>query len=80
MSVLAQIGAGKSVAVHMVGKVKTAVQMVAIPFLLFNGMLFESIDTGVWGRWLIWMSAVLTVWSMVYYLQKAIPEIRARAK
>jgi CDP-diacylglycerol--glycerol-3-phosphate 3-phosphatidyltransferase len=77
---MAQIGAGKSVAVHMVGKVKTAVQMVAIPFLLFNGMLFESIDTGVWGRWLIWMSAVLTVWSMVYYLQKAIPEIRARAK
>jgi CDP-diacylglycerol--glycerol-3-phosphate 3-phosphatidyltransferase len=77
---MAQIGAGKSVAVHMVGKVKTAVQMVAIPFLLFNGMLFDAIDTGVWGRWLIWMSAVLTVWSMVYYLQKAIPEIRARAK
>ncbi|RYF53938.1 MAG: CDP-diacylglycerol--glycerol-3-phosphate 3-phosphatidyltransferase, partial [Comamonadaceae bacterium] len=25
-------------------------------------------------------SAVLTVWSMVYYLQKAIPEIRARAQ
>ena len=77
---MAQIGAGKSVAVHMVGKVKTVVQMVAIPFLLFNGMLFGTIDTGAWGQWLIWISAVLTVWSMVYYLQKAIPEIRARAK
>ena len=34
----------------------------------------------VWGTWLIWASAVLTVWSMVYYLQKALPEIRARVK
>jgi cardiolipin synthase (CMP-forming) len=77
---MAQIGASRSVAVHMVGKVKTVVQMVAIPFLLFNGMLFGRIDTGAWGQWLIWISAVLTVWSMVYYLRKAIPEIRARAK
>ena len=77
---MAQIGASKSVAVHMVGKVKTVVQMVAIPFLLFDGVLFGVIDTGTWGQWLIWISAVLTVWSMVYYLQKAIPEIRARAK
>jgi len=77
---MAQIGAGKSVAVHMIGKVKTTVQMIAIPFLLFNDMLFGAIDTRIWGEWLIWISAVLTVWSMVYYLQKAIPEIRARAK
>jgi CDP-diacylglycerol--glycerol-3-phosphate 3-phosphatidyltransferase len=77
---MAQIGASKSVAVHMVGKVKTVVQMVAIPFLLFDGVLFGWIDTGLWGQWLIWISAVLTVWSMVYYLQKAIPEIRARTK
>jgi len=27
---------------------------------------------------LIWIAAVLTVWSMVYYLRKALPEIRAR--
>ncbi|MBX3586972.1 MAG: CDP-diacylglycerol--glycerol-3-phosphate 3-phosphatidyltransferase [Ramlibacter sp.] len=77
---MAQIGAAKSVAVHMLGKVKTTVQMVAIPFLLYDGRLFGVIDTGVWGTWLIWLAAVLTVWSMVYYLQKALPEIRARAK
>ena len=77
---MAQIGASKSVAVHMIGKVKTAVQMTAIPFLLFDGMLFGAIDTGLWGTWLIWISAVLTVWSMVYYLQKALPEIRQRVK
>jgi cardiolipin synthase (CMP-forming) len=76
---MAQIGASRSVAVHMIGKIKTVVQMVAIPFLLFDGVLFGLIDTHVWGVWLIWAAAVLTVWSMVYYLQKAIPEIRARA-
>jgi cardiolipin synthase (CMP-forming) len=77
---MAIIGATKSVAVHMVGKLKTAVQMTAIPFLLFDGVVFGVIDTHVWGTWLIWISAVLTVWSMVYYLQKALPDIRARSR
>ncbi len=77
---MAQIGASRSVAVHMLGKVKTTVQMVAIPFLLYDGRVAGTIDTGVWGTWLIWLAAVLTVWSMVYYLQKALPEIRARVK
>ncbi len=77
---MAQIGAGKSVAVHMIGKVKTVVQMIAIPFLLFWGELFGVIDTRVVGYWLLWGAAVLTVWSMVYYLQKALPEIRAKVK
>jgi cardiolipin synthase (CMP-forming) len=77
---MAQIGASKSVAVHMLGKVKTTVQMVAIPFLLYDGKLFGVIDTGVWGTWLIWIAAVLTVWSMVYYLRKALPEIRKRVQ
>jgi cardiolipin synthase (CMP-forming) len=77
---MAQIGASKSVAVHMIGKLKTVAQMVAIPFLLFDGMLFGLIDTKMWGTWLIWVAAILTIWSMIYYLQKAIPEIRARVK
>jgi CDP-diacylglycerol--glycerol-3-phosphate 3-phosphatidyltransferase len=77
---MAQIGASKSVAVHMLGKLKTVVQMIAIPFLLFDGLLFGIIDTRRWGTWLIWIAAILTVWSMVYYLQKALPEIRKRVK
>lgn len=77
---MAQIGASKSVAVHMIGKLKTVAQMVAIPFLLYDGRVFDVIDTHLWGVWLIWIAAVLTVWSMVYYLQKALPEIRARVK
>jgi CDP-diacylglycerol--glycerol-3-phosphate 3-phosphatidyltransferase len=77
---MAQIGASKSVAVHMIGKLKTVAQMVAIPFLLFDGLLFGMVNTHLLGVWLIWAAAVLTIWSMVYYLQKALPEIRARAK
>ena len=77
---MAQIGAAKSVAVHMLGKLKTAAQMVAIPFLLFDDHLFGLIDTRPWGTGLIWISAILTVWSMGYYLQKALPEIRKQVK
>jgi CDP-diacylglycerol--glycerol-3-phosphate 3-phosphatidyltransferase len=77
---MAQIGATRSVAVHMLGKLKTTVQMIAIPFLLYDGGLFGVIDTRLWGTGLIWLATVLTVWSMVYYLRKAIPEIRARAR
>ncbi|HZT55732.1 MAG TPA: CDP-diacylglycerol--glycerol-3-phosphate 3-phosphatidyltransferase, partial [Burkholderiaceae bacterium] len=56
------------------------VQMIAIPFLLFHGKLFGIIDTQRWGTWLIYASAVLTIWSMVYYLRRALPEIRAKAR
>jgi CDP-diacylglycerol--glycerol-3-phosphate 3-phosphatidyltransferase len=77
---MAQIGASRSVAVHMLGKLKTVVQMVAIPFLLFDGSLFGLIDTRIWGTVLIYLAAVLTIWSMVYYLRKALPEIRAKAR
>jgi CDP-diacylglycerol--glycerol-3-phosphate 3-phosphatidyltransferase len=77
---MAQIGAARSVAVHMLGKLKTTVQMVAIPFLLYDGVLFGVLDTRWWGAVLIVAAAVLTIWSMVYYLQKALPEIRAKAQ
>ncbi len=77
---MAQIGASRSVAVHMLGKLKTTVQMVAIPFLLFDGLLFGLVDTHRWGTALIYLAAVLTIWSMVYYLQKALPEIRSKVR
>ena len=76
---MAQIGASKSVAVSSLGKIKTTAQMVAIPMLLFNGRLFGVIDTAQWGLWLILVAAVLTVWSMFYYLQRAWPLIQEKA-
>ncbi len=77
---MAQIGASRSVAVHMLGKLKTVSQMLAIPFLLYDSVLFGVIDMHLWGTWLILIATVLTIWSMVYYLQKALPEIRAKAR
>ncbi|MBC7940495.1 MAG: CDP-diacylglycerol--glycerol-3-phosphate 3-phosphatidyltransferase [Chitinophagaceae bacterium] len=77
---MAQIGAARSVAVHLLGKLKTVSQMVAIPFLLYDATLFGLVDTRLWGTLLMWVAAVLTIWSMAYYLRKAIPEIRAKAR
>ncbi|GAB1389901.1 MAG: CDP-diacylglycerol--glycerol-3-phosphate 3-phosphatidyltransferase [Rubrivivax sp.] len=77
---MAQIGATRSVAVHMLGKLKTTAQMLAIPFLLYDGALLGVVDTRLWGTVLIYIAALLTVWSMAYYLRKAIPEIRARVQ
>lgn len=73
---MAQIGASKSVAVSSLGKIKTTAQMVAIPMLLFDGVLFGVIETSYWGAWLLGIAAVLTVWSMFYYLRKAWPLIK----
>lgn len=77
---MAQIGASRSVAVHILGKLKTSVQMTAIPLLLYNDRLLNLIDTHIWGYWLLWIAVILTIWSMAYYLQKALPEIRARVR
>ncbi len=69
---MAQIGQSKNVAVSMLGKVKTVAQLVAIPFLLFDGKLFNVLDCRLTGRVLIWVAAVLTVWSMFIYLKAAV--------
>ena len=68
---MAQVGRSKSVAVNILGKVKTVSQLVAIPFLLYNGVLFGLIHTNPVGRILIWIAALITLWSMVVYLKAA---------
>jgi len=71
---MASIGARGSVAVSMIGKLKTVAQMVAILLLLFHET-FLGLDTQQIGTWLIWLAAVLTLWSMAYYLRQAAPEV-----
>ncbi len=68
---MAQIGQSKSVAVNILGKVKTVGQLIAIPFLLFNGVLFGLFHTVVVGRALIWVAAIITLLSMGVYLKAA---------
>ncbi|MDD4912040.1 MAG: CDP-diacylglycerol--glycerol-3-phosphate 3-phosphatidyltransferase [Sideroxydans sp.] len=74
---MAQLGGSKSVAVSMIGKVKTVFQMLAIQFLLFHEPLF-GVSTQWVGTLLIYLAAVLTLWSMVYYLMLAAPKIKSQ--
>lgn len=75
---MAKIGASSSVAVHRLGKFKTAAQMVSITCLLYWQPVY-GVSTRILGTILIVVAAILTVWSMCYYLQKAWPEMRRRA-
>ncbi|MGY2491179.1 MULTISPECIES: CDP-diacylglycerol--glycerol-3-phosphate 3-phosphatidyltransferase [unclassified Cupriavidus] len=75
---MAQIGASKSVAVNFLGKLKTTVQMVAIPLLLYSDRLL-GFDAHLLGTWMIYVAAVLTLWSMFYYMKLAWPQIRERS-
>ena len=72
---MAQLGKSSSVAVNWFGKVKTIAQMVAIPMLLYHDRLFGVIDVHLIGTVLIYIAAVLTVYSMLVYLRLAWPHL-----
>ena len=74
---MASIGQGKSVAVSLIGKIKTAAQMVAIPMLLYHDPIGWFAPQRV-GTWLIWGAALLTLVSMGYYLKMAAGVARSR--
>jgi cardiolipin synthase len=73
---MAQLGQAQSVAVAFVGKLKTTLQMIAIPMLLYEDRLFGLIDCHALGTVLIYVAALLTVISMLYYLRRALPLLR----
>lgn len=70
---MAEIGKRTSVAVGYIGKVKTFLQMTAL-FLL---LAFNPINSwwGILGFILLYVSAILTIWSMAIYLAIAWPEL-----
>jgi CDP-diacylglycerol--glycerol-3-phosphate 3-phosphatidyltransferase/cardiolipin synthase len=76
---MAQIGSSKSVAVSMLGKIKTTFQMLAILLLLYHDPIF-SLPTHQVGTLFIYLAALLTLWSMVYYLMLAMPMMKKNAK
>ncbi|MBC8119745.1 MAG: CDP-diacylglycerol--glycerol-3-phosphate 3-phosphatidyltransferase [Burkholderiaceae bacterium] len=77
---MAKIGKSSSVAVNSMGKIKTISQMVAIPMLLFHDRLFGVIDLHLIGTLLIYVAAVLTVYSMLIYMRLAWPHLNDQAK
>ena len=75
---MAYVGASASVAVNWIGKLKTIMQMVAIPVLLYHDPLFGVIPVAAIGTLLIYVAAALTVYSMFYYLRLAWPHLVGR--
>lgn len=79
---MAKIGFSHSVAVNWIGKIKTACQMLSIPILLGSRSLvvcekfyFLENVLPIIGTLMINVSAVLTLWSMIYYIRIAWPHL-----
>jgi CDP-diacylglycerol--glycerol-3-phosphate 3-phosphatidyltransferase len=71
---MAREGQSASVAVATVGKLKTTAQMTAIPMLLYDAPLL-GVNMHTVGSILIYAAAALTLWSMGYYLHRAMAEL-----
>ena len=73
---MAELGQRAKVAVAMVGKIKTTVQMIALGFLLYREPLL-GVPVFQVGEWLLAAAAILTLWSGFEYLRAAWPALRA---
>jgi CDP-diacylglycerol--glycerol-3-phosphate 3-phosphatidyltransferase len=71
---MAEMGKQASMAVSLVGKVKTTFQMIALIFLLANEPDLEK-PFVLLGYALLYAAAVLTLWSMFLYLRIAWPHL-----
>ncbi len=71
---MAKIGQSSNVAVHFLGKLKTGCQMAAILMLLYHDPLL-GIPIQPLGTVLIYVAALLTLWSMGYYLRRSLPSM-----
>ncbi len=69
---MAEIGARATVAVSMIGKVKTTVQIISITLLLaYRGGFDDPIVVVAFS--LYYLAATLTLWSMLLYIRAAWP-------
>jgi len=69
---MAEIGKRTSVAVSWLGKVKTSIQMLALSVLLFCDAATRT-PIVIIGYILLYVAALLTIWSMMIYLKTAWP-------
>lgn len=72
---MAEIGKRTSVSVSYLGKVKTAIQMIALTILLYCDAA-TNVFIVILGYVLLYVSAVLTIWSMMIYLKAAWPALK----
>jgi len=71
---MAEVGARAQVAVSMIGKIKTTVQMVAIIMMIYRADIL-GLPIYTIGYVLLYMAAILTLWSMMVYLRAAWPSL-----
>jgi len=76
---MAEVGAAATVAVSMLGKLKTTAQMLALVFLLYKEPI-AGLPIADLGLLLLYVAAILTLWSMILYLTAAWPVLTARQK
>jgi CDP-diacylglycerol---glycerol-3-phosphate 3-phosphatidyltransferase len=72
---MAEIGKRTSVAVSMIGKIKTFFQMVSLTLLLIYRPESSSMWLRILGTLLLDTAAILTLWSMIMYLKTAWPDL-----
>jgi CDP-diacylglycerol--glycerol-3-phosphate 3-phosphatidyltransferase len=65
---MAELQARSTVSVSWLGKLKTFGQIIAIGMLTWNFSWSVAL-----GEWLLYLAAILTVWSMVHYIRAAWP-------
>lgn len=75
---MSEIGERATVAVSIIGKVKTTAQMVAILLLLYDAPV-GILPTHDVGLVLLYVAAALTLWSMLIYMRAAWPVIFGRS-
>jgi CDP-diacylglycerol--glycerol-3-phosphate 3-phosphatidyltransferase/cardiolipin synthase len=74
---MAEVGARAKVAVSMIGKIKTTAQMISIVLMILRDTVFGPWVYGL-GVLLLYVAAVLTLWSMVLYMRSAWPSLSGR--
>jgi len=72
---MAELGESAQVAVSIIGKIKTASQMLALVLMLYREPIgdFPIVDTGFV---FLYIAAILTLWSMFIYLRAAWPALQ----
>lgn len=72
---MAEIGQRAKVKVSQLGKWKTTTQMVSIALLLYGDNL-AGLPSRSLGYWLLYIAAILTLWSMTSYLTAALATLK----
>lgn len=73
---MAELGESGKVSVSYIGKVKTTAQLVALPFMIHREPLWGVIPVAEIGLVLLYVAAILTLWSMFLYLKGAWPVMK----